>query len=190
MIDNNKQFENVASQDKLIWLDLEMTGLDPLQNVIIEAAVVITDSDLNIVDQSSSYAIFQPEEELKKMDNWNLTTHTKSGLLEKVKSSKYYVEDVENEILTLIKQHVGQHKSPLCGNTVHQDRKFLARYMPRLENYLHYRNLDVSTIKELAKRWHPDIYNGFKKHNKHEALADILESINELKYYREKIFIS
>lgn len=185
----DSQSEKLKSPDNLVWLDMEMTGLDPVQNVILEIAVVITDSNLTIIDQSPSYVIFQPDLELQKMDKWNVSTHTKSGLIDKVKLSTTSIEDVEEEILQLLRKYVEKYKSPLCGNTIHQDRKFIAKYMPNLEGYLHYRNLDVSTIKELAKRWYPQVYSGFAKQNKHEALADIIESINELKYYREKLFI-
>lgn len=176
--------------NNLVWLDMEMTGLDHSQNVILEVATIITDSNLNILAQSPSYAIFQPEYELEKMDRWNVSTHTKSGLLDRVKISVQTVEQVEKNILQLFKKYVEKGKSPLCGNTIHQDRKFISKYMPKLDAYLHYRNLDVSTLKELAKRWYPNCYNGFKKQNKHEALADIIESINELKYYRENMFIN
>lgn len=173
----------------LVWLDMEMTGLSAETNVIIEVAVIITDSDLNILAETESYAIFQPEEELLKMDKWNVSTHTKSGLVERVKKSTHTVESVEKELLKLVKKYAKKHQSPLCGNTIHQDRKFMAKYMPNLDEYLHYRNVDISTLKELAKRWHPEVYAGFAKHNKHEALADIHESINELKHYRQYMFI-
>ena len=176
-------------ENNLVWLDMEMTGLSVIDNVIIEVAVVITDSNLNILDESPSHVIHQAEAELKKMDKWNTSTHTKSGLIEKVQKSKYTITQVEEELLTLIKKYIYKNKSPLCGNTVHQDRKFMAKYMPTFEEFIHYRNLDVSTIKELAKRWYPDIYNNFTKHNKHEALADIHESINELIFYRENMLI-
>ncbi|MCC2624829.1 MAG: oligoribonuclease [Burkholderiales bacterium] len=173
----------------LVWLDMEMTGLSVEKNVIIEAAVVITDSDLNILAETPSYVIHQPESELTKMDKWNVGTHTKSGLLEKVRASTSTTEEVEALLLRFIKKYTYKGQSPLCGNTIHQDRKFLVKYMPKLEAYLHYRNLDVSTLKELAKRWYPSIFAAFVKHNKHEALADIHESINELKYYREKLLV-
>lgn len=185
--------ENIDLHSKnkhnLIWLDMEMTGLDPNTNVILEAAVVITNSNLDIIASSQSYAIYQSNIELEKMDKWNTNTHSKSGLINRVKNSTYSTQNVENEILELISKYTLKNNSPLCGNTIYQDRKFVTKYMPKFEGYLHYRNIDVSSIKELAKRWYPDIYNGFKKHNKHEALADIIESINELKYYREKLFI-
>ena len=176
--------------DNLIWLDMEMTGLSSVDNVIIEIAVIITDTNLNIIAQSPSYAIKQDVAELDKMDKWNKSTHTKSGLIERVKQSSMTVKNVEHELLALMKKYVYKGMSPLCGNTVHQDRKFLAKYMPLLEDFFHYRNLDVSTIKELAKRWYPNTYKQFVKHNKHEALADIQESINELLYYREHLFIA
>lgn len=171
----------------LVWLDMEMTGLDPKQNVILEVAVVITDSELNVLDQSLSYAIKQPEDELAKMDKWNTRTHTKSGLLDRIKTDGVELEVAEKALLNLIKKYVYKSKSPLCGNTIYQDRKFIIRYMPELEKYLHYRNIDVSSIKELARRWYPGVLDGFKKHNKHQALADVHESIEELKYYRGHI---
>lgn len=177
------------SENNLIWLDMEMTGLSVEENVIIEVAVVITDSDLNIIAQSPSYVINQPDAELNKMDKWNVSTHTKSGLIEKVKVSQYSVGQVETELLLLLKKYTYKCKSPLCGNTIHQDRKFLAKYMPTLEEYMHYRNLDVSSLKELSRRWFPKIASGFVKHNKHEALADIHESINELIYYRNNLLV-
>lgn len=177
------------NQNNLVWLDMEMTGLDPNKNVVIEVAVVITDSELNILAESPSYAIIQPAEELAKMDKWNVSTHTRSGLLERIATSGIELADAEKQILKLLKKHVAKGSSPLCGNTIHQDRKFMVLYMPVLEEYLHYRNIDVSSIKELARRWNPSIYDGFKKHNKHEALADIHESIEELKYYRQHLWI-
>lgn len=180
----------LKSESNLVWLDMEMTGLSPTEHTIIEVAVVITDSNLNILAESPSYAIYQNENELNKMDNWNVSTHTKSGLIDRVKASEYSLETVEKELLKLLKQYTYKGKSPLCGNTIHQDRKFMVKYMPVLEEYLHYRNLDVSTLKELAKRWYPSVYQSFTKHNKHEALADIHESINELKHYQAHMFIN
>jgi oligoribonuclease len=181
--------DNNTQADNLVWIDMEMSGLDHTTSVILEVAVIVTDKNLNILTQSPSLVIYQPDSEINKMDKWNTSTHTKSGLIERVKQSTNTVREVEQQIIQLLKPVAEKGKSPLCGNTVHQDRKFIARYMPELEGYLHYRNLDVSTLKELAKRWYPEVYAGFKKHNQHEALADIIESINELKYYREKIFI-
>ena len=177
------------SKDNLIWLDMEMTGLDPELNVVIEVAIVITDLHLNVLAESQSYAIYQPEIELNKMDKWNVNTHTKSGLLARVIDSTHTIEYVEQELLKLIAKYVAKGCSPLCGNTIYQDRKFIAKYMKKLDTYLHYRVIDVSTIKELAKRWYPAIASGFEKHNKHEALADVHESIEELKYYRAKLFL-
>lgn len=169
---------------------MEMTGLDPVNNVVLEVAVVVTDSELNVLAESPSYAIIQPDEELAKMDKWNVGTHTRSGLLERLKIDGVELAFAEAEILKLLKKYLNKGQSPLCGNTIHQDRKFIVRYMPKLEEFLHYRNLDVSTIKELCRRWYPEVITGFSKHNKHEALADIHESIAELKYYREKIFLN
>lgn len=177
-------------QDNLIWLDMEMTGLSPEHNVVIEVAVVITDSQLNILAESPSYAIKQPKSEFDKMDKWNVGTHTRSGLLTRIETDGVELAVAEKEIIKLIKKYVNKGVSPLCGNTIHQDRKFIVRYMPLLEQYLHYRNIDVSTLKELTRRWYPQVVEGFKKHNKHEALADIHESIEELKYYRKNIMIS
>lgn len=181
--------KSTKSEENLVWLDMEMTGLSVIDNVIIEVAVIITDSNLNILAESPSYVIHQPEEELKKMDKWNVSTHTKSGLIEKVRQSTHSVAEIEQALLTLLKKYIYKGKSPLCGNTIHQDRKFMVKYMPTLEGFLHYRNLDVSTTKELARRWYPKIYSSFVKHNKHEALEDIRESINELIYYRENMLI-
>ncbi|MCE3268650.1 MAG: oligoribonuclease [Burkholderiales bacterium] len=180
----------IKQNTNLVWLDLEMTGLSVEKNVIIEVAVVITDSNLNILDETPSYAINQPESELKKMDKWNLGTHTKSGLLTRVRESTHTTAEVEAILLKFVKKYAFKGQSPLCGNTIHQDRKFLVKYMPKLEAYLHYRNLDVSSLKELAKRWYPSIFAAFTKHNKHEALADIHESINELKHYRKNLLVS
>lgn len=183
------QMTVAKNEYNLVWLDMEMTGLDPANNVILEVAVVITDGQLNVLAESESYAIAQPEAELAKMDKWNVSTHTRSGLIERVKSAGIEIALAEKELLKLIKKYIYKNKSPLCGNTIYQDRKFIVKYMPELESYLHYRNVDVSSIKELARRWYPEILDGFKKHNKHEALADIHESIEELRYYRQKIML-
>ncbi|MDD3266653.1 MAG: oligoribonuclease [Burkholderiales bacterium] len=177
------------NQNNLVWLDMEMTGLSAEQNVILEVAIVITDSYLNVLAESPSFAIKQPQEELAKMDKWNVGTHTRSGLLDRISISGVDLVEAEKEIIKLIKEYLPKGVSPLCGNTIHQDRKFIVRYMPKLEEYLHYRNIDVSSIKELAKRWYPEIASQFKKHNKHEALADIHESIEELKYYQQHIML-
>ena len=171
--------------DNLIWLDMEMTGLSPDSDRIIELAVVVTDADLNVIAESPVIVVHQADEILDGMDAWNKGTHGRSGLIEKVKSSTTDEAQATSQMLTILKQHVPEGKSPMCGNSICQDRRFMARYMPELEKYFHYRNLDVSTFKELARRWKPTVYSGFKKASKHEALADIYESIDELKYYRE-----
>lgn len=171
--------------DNLIWLDMEMTGLLPDSDRIIELAVVVTDADLNVIAESPVIVVHQSDEVLDGMDAWNKGTHGRSGLIEKVKASTTNEEQATAQMIDFLKLHVPAGKSPMCGNSICQDRRFMARYMPELEKYFHYRNLDVSTFKELARRWKPEIYSGFKKASKHEALADIYESIDELKYYRE-----
>lgn len=171
--------------DNLIWLDMEMTGLLPDSDRIIELAVVVTDAELNVIAESPVIVVHQSDEVLDGMDAWNKGTHGRSGLIDKVKASKTNEEQATAQMLEFLKQHVPAGKSPMCGNSICQDRRFMARYMQDLEKYFHYRNLDVSTFKELARRWKPAIYSGFKKASKHEALADIYESIEELKYYRE-----
>jgi len=170
--------------NNLIWLDMEMTGLNPDGDRIIEVAVVITDSQLQTVAESPVLVVHQSAEILDGMDQWNKSTHARSGLVEKVKSSSLDEAQVEVQMLEFLQQHVPSNTSPMCGNSICQDRRFLARWMPALERYFHYRNLDVSTLKELAKRWKPEIIAGVVKHGKHEALADIYESIEEMKYYR------
>ncbi|MFZ6648393.1 oligoribonuclease [Undibacterium sp. TJN25] len=169
----------------LVWLDMEMTGLDPDTDRIIEVAVVVTDSQLNILGEGPVFAIHQADETLDKMDAWNKGTHGRSGLIERVKASTVTEADAEVALVEFLKKYVPAGKSPMCGNTICQDRRFMARGMPKLEAFFHYRNLDVSTLKELCKRWKPELASGFKKHQKHTALADIIESIEELKYYRE-----
>lgn len=169
----------------LIWVDMEMTGLDPDKDRIIEVAVVVTDANLNVLAEGPVFAIHQPDEVLNGMDAWNKGTHGRSGLIERVKASTVTEAQAEQALIAFLKPYVPKRKSPMCGNTICQDRRFMARSMPKLEAYFHYRNLDVSTLKELCRRWKPDIVNGFKKHQKHTALADIMESIEELRYYRE-----
>ncbi len=169
----------------LIWTDLEMTGLEPQQDQIIEIATVVTDSHLNILAQGPVIAIYQPDEILSTMDSWNTRHHGDSGLTERVRQSRSDMADAERETIEFLQQYVPAGKSPMCGNSICQDRRFMARLMPDLEAYFHYRNLDVSTLKELANRWKPEIDNGFTKKAAHLALDDILESIDELKYYRE-----
>jgi len=169
----------------LVWMDLEMTGLDPETDVIIEMATVITDSELNVLAEGPVLAVNQPEAKLAAMDEWNTTHHTSSGLVERVRKSAVSEREAEARTLAFIEAFVARKTAPLCGNTIWQDRRFLSRYMPTLEAYLHYRNIDVSSIKELVMRWRPDLLQGFTKTNQHTALADIRESIQELKYYRE-----
>lgn len=170
--------------NNLIWLDMEMTGLNPDNDRIIEVAIVITDAQLQTVAESPALVVHQPDSILSAMDEWNKSTHGRSGLIEKVKVSQLDEAVVEAQMLAFVAQHVPANTSPMCGNSICQDRRFLARWMPKLEQYFHYRNLDVSTLKELAKRWKPEIMSGISKHGKHEALADIYESIEEMKYYR------
>lgn len=164
---------------------MEMTGLVPETDRIIEVALVITDADLNTVAEAPVLVVHQPESVLDGMDAWNKSTHGKSGLIEKIKASTLDDASVETQMLAFLKEYVPIRTSPMCGNSICQDRRFLARWMPELEAYFHYRNLDVSTLKELAKRWKPEVSKGIKKHGKHEALADIYESIAEMKHYRE-----
>ena len=177
------------SPDNLIWIDLEMTGLDPSNDRIIEVATIITDKDLNELAVGPVLAIFQEPAILSSMDQWNTEQHTKSGLVERVKKSTIKESDAEKATIEFLEQHVPSNKSPMCGNSICQDRRFLARLMPQLENYFHYRNLDVSSLKELAQRWYPNIAKGFNKESKHLALDDIRDSIEELKYYREHILL-
>jgi len=169
----------------LIWIDMEMSGLDPDREKVLEVAIVVTDAMLNTVAEAPVLVVHQPESVLGVMDAWNTSTHTKSGLIDRVRASALSEADVERRMVDFLVQYVPKGISPMCGNSVHQDRRFLARHMPELESYFLYRNLDVSTLKELARRWRPDLIDGFVKQGKHEALADIHESIGELKYYRE-----
>ncbi|NDU86064.1 MAG: oligoribonuclease [Ferrovum sp.] len=175
------------AQDKthLIWVDMEMTGLDPARDRIIEVAVVVTSNTLDIVEEGPVWAVHQDDAVLDGMDAWNKGTHGKSGLIDRVRASTYDEAWVERELLEFLRRHIPAGESPMCGNSVCQDRRFMANYMPQLEQYFHYRNLDVSTLKELSKRWRPSVYGAFKKSGRHEALADILESIAELRHYRE-----
>ena len=169
----------------LVWVDMEMSGLDPDKDVVLEVALVVTDKDLNLVAEGPVLVVHQSDAVLDAMDSWNKGTHGKSGLIDKVKASTLSEADVEARMIEFMKQHVGERKSPMCGNSICQDRRFMARHLPGLEAYFHYRNLDVSTLKELAARWRPEIKDGFKKANSHTALADIQESIEELKHYRD-----
>jgi oligoribonuclease len=174
-------------EDRLIWIDLEMTGLKPDEDVIIEIATVITDNDLNVIAEGPVLAIFQPEAQLARMDAWNQRQHGGSGLLERVRRSRVQPADAERLTLEFLSAHVSSGISPMCGNSICQDRRFLARYMPTLEAFFFYRNLDVSTLKELARRWYPQVARGFTKQGTHLALADIYDSITELRYYRAQL---
>ena len=173
------------SDDNLVWIDCEMTGLDPEKERLLEIAVIVTGPHLTPRIEGPVCVIHQSDELLSKMDAWNQGTHGRSGLIDKVKASTTTEQDAEEAILAFIKKYVSKNASPLCGNTISQDRRFLVKSMPKLEAYLHYRNLDVSTLKELSKRWKPDVFNSFKKQQKHTALADVHESIEELVHYRE-----
>lgn len=171
--------------NNLIWIDLEMTGLDTQNDVIIEIATIVTDSELNIIAEGPVLAIHQKDETLNNMDEWNTKQHGKSGLIQRVKDSSITEQQAEAQTIEFLKQHVAERASPMCGNSICQDRRFLARCMPELEAYFHYRNLDVSSLKELAKRWAPQILKGYEKKGNHLALDDIKESIEELSYYRQ-----
>jgi oligoribonuclease len=179
----------VRSDMNLIWLDMEMTGLDPDSDRIIEIAVVVTNSTLDRMVEGPVLAIHQSDETLARMDQWNQNTHGRSGLIDRVKASTVSEADATEQIRNFLSAHVPPGKSPMCGNSICQDRRFMARWMPELESFFHYRNLDVSTLKELCRRWQPEIYRGFQKRALHTALADIHESIDELKYYREHFLI-
>jgi oligoribonuclease len=180
---------NKPNNDNLIWLDMEMSGLLPDSDRILELAVVVTDAELNVLGESPVMVIHQPDSVLDGMDAWNKGTHGRSGLIDKVKASTMDEKTATEQMIAFLKLYVPAGKSPMCGNSICQDRRFMARYLPELEAYSHYRNLDVSVFKELARRWKPEIYNGFKKASRHEALADIYESIDELKYYREHFIV-
>ncbi len=173
------------SDQNLVWIDCEMTGLDPEKERLLEIAVIVTGPHLTPRIEGPVLVIHQSDEQLNKMDAWNKGTHGKSGLIDKVKASSLTEAEAEQQILDFLKKHVPKNASPLCGNTISQDRRFLVKYMPKLEAYFHYRNLDVSTLKELSRRWKPAIYEGFKKQQRHTALADVHESIDELAHYRE-----
>ena len=175
-----------ADDHNLVWIDLEMTGLDPARDRIIEVAVVITDAQLGRRTEGPVLAIHQSDETLAAMDAWNTGTHGRSGLTDRVRASTVDEAEAERLVIDFLQRYVRKGASPMCGNTICQDRRFLAVTMPRLEAFFHYRNLDVSTLKELAKRWRPDIYNAFKKQQKHTALADVHESIDELLHYRQQ----
>jgi oligoribonuclease len=173
-----------ANDMNLVWIDMEMTGLVPETDRVIEVAAIVTDSELNVLAVSEAIAIYQTDATLALMDAWNQKTHGNSGLIARVKASEIDEAQAQAKLLEFMKPWVGKSKTPMAGNSICQDRRFMARYMPELEAYFHYRNLDVSTVKELCKRWQPEIAKGFKKRSAHTAIADIEESIEELRYYR------
>jgi len=177
-----------VNEMNLVWIDLEMTGLDPDRDVIIEIATIVTDSQLNIIAEGPVMAVRQSEAVLATMDEWNVKQHGGSGLLQRVRNSEFSAADAERLTMEFLRQYVPERGSPMCGNSICQDRRFLYRGMPALEKFFHYRNLDVSTIKELVRRWAPDVFNGLKKSGAHLALDDIRESIDELRYYRSSAF--
>ena len=184
--DSNPQALSLSKSDlNMVWLDCEMTGLDPEVERIIEIAVIVTCPQLQTRKEGPVFAIYQSDAVLNQMDAWNKGTHGKSGLVDRVKASAIKEADAEDQLISFLSAYVPKGTSPLCGNSIGQDRRFLVKYMPKLEAFFHYRNVDVSTFKELAKRWRPDVYSSFKKQQKHTALADVHESIDELVHYRE-----
>jgi oligoribonuclease len=178
-----------VNEFNLVWVDMEMTGLDPDRDRVIELAAIVTDPNLNVLAEGPVFVIHQPDEVLDAMDAWNKGTHGRSGLIDRVKASTVTEVQAADEMVAFLKQYVPAGKSPMCGNSICQDRRFMARHMPTLEAFFHYRNVDVSTLKELCRRWRPELIAGFKKHQLHTALADIRESVEELRYYRQH-FIS
>lgn len=177
-----------VSEQNLVWIDMEMTGLDPDECVVLEIASIVTDKDLNVLAEGPVLAIHQSEAELAKMDEWNQNTHGASGLIDRVLASRHDEAAAVAETLAFLRQWVPERTSPMCGNSIGQDRRFMVRHMPELEAFFHYRNVDVSTIKELVRRWKPEILGEFKKQGTHQALDDIRESVAELRFYRERIF--
>ena|SRR5436190_6853026 len=173
--------------NNLIWIDMEMTGLQPDSDRIIEIAMLVTDAQLKVIAEGPQLVVHQPDSVLEAMDSWNKSTHKKTGLTDKVRASTMSEAEAERAALAFLAEHVPANNSPMCGNSICQDRRFLARWMPKLEAHFHYRNLDVSTLKELVRRWQPELAKGFTKEGKHEAMADILESIEELKFYRKSV---
>jgi oligoribonuclease len=182
--------DHLKNYNNLIWIDLEMTGLDTVNDEIIEIATIVTDKELNIIAEGPMIAIHQPQSRLDQMDEWNQNQHGKSGLIKRVLASQYTLAQAEAETIAFLEKYISAGKSPMCGNSICQDRRFMARQMPLLEEYFHYRNLDVSTLKELVKRWYSGKGFEFDKESEHLALADIRDSINELKHYRAKLFIA
>ncbi|MEM8844387.1 MAG: oligoribonuclease [Pseudomonadota bacterium] len=181
--------QNLIDENNLIWIDLEMTGLDTVNDEIIEIATIVTDKDLNELAVGPAIAIHQTQDRLDLMDEWNQNQHGKSGLIKRVLDSHYSCEQAEQETISFLEKYVPPGKSPMCGNSICQDRRFIARQMPKLEEYFLYRNLDVSTLKELVRRWYPGKGFEFEKESEHLALSDIRDSINELKHYREQLFV-
>ena len=178
----------IAPEDlNLIWIDLEMTGLDTVEDTIIEIATLVTDAELRVLAEGPSIAIYQPDSVLAQMDEWNTRQHARSGLVERVRASRHSARDAELETLAFLRGWVAAGVSPMCGNSICQDRRFLAREMPELEAYFHYRNLDVSTLKELARRWRPELLQCLQKQARHLAMEDIRDSVEELRYYRERL---
>jgi oligoribonuclease len=187
---NNTAVPSAApTNEHLIWVDMEMSGLDPEKERILEIAIIVTDAHLNVIATAPVWVVHQDDAILNAMDAWNKGTHGRSGLIDKVKTSTLDEATVEAECIAFLKQYIKPGIAPMCGNTIGQDRRFMAKYMPKLEAYFHYRNVDVSTLKELCKRWHPELVKGFTKKQAHTALADIEESIEELKYYRDKFIV-
>jgi len=176
-----------ADPNNLVWIDMEMTGLQPDSDRIIEIALLVTDPQLELLAKGPVLVVRQPDSVLEAMDTWNKSVHKKSGLIERVRAAAMTEAQAESEALAFLARHIPAASSPMCGNSICQDRRFLARWMPKLESFFHYRNLDVSTLKELVRRWKPEAVKGFAKEGRHEALADILESIEELKYYRKTV---
>ena len=185
---NEKNSQTVNDPLNLVWIDLEMTGLDTEQDVIIEIATLVTDKDLNVLGEGPVFAIHQPDELLDGMDEWNTRQHGQSGLTERVRNSTTTMAEAEQATIEYLQQFVDAGKSPMCGNSICQDRRFLSRQMPKLEAFFHYRNLDVSSVKEIARRWRPELLKGFKKQASHLAMDDIKDSIAELEYYRDVFF--
>ena len=186
MVEATKQTSPKA--DNLVWIDMEMSGLDPAVHVILEVACIVTDPHLQTLDEMEPIATSQPQAELDKMDEWNRNTHAKTGLIERVRASDVSVVAAESAVLDFLQAWVEPEQAPICGNSIHQDRRFINQYMPRLDGFLHYRIVDVSSVKILAHLWRPDVVTGFKKKNTHSALADIRESIEELRHYRKHLF--
>ncbi len=178
----------VARSENLVWLDMEMTGLDPQADRILEIATVVTDSELNIIAEGPVIAVHQDDALLAGMDEWNTKHHNANGLVRRVKESKITESEAERQTLDFLRLHVDEGKSPLCGNSIGQDRRFMVRFMPKLDGFVHYRNLDVSTVKELIRRWRPDLFAGVEKQSHHKALDDVKDSIDELRYYRDHFF--